>query len=165
MTKVINRSLVFVLFLTTMASIVAAYQVEPFSLKLNDGEEITVFTYRQNDDISIALRIVGPGEAQVFISAIYKRDTGTMVTITPSGGHPFKLQRSPGKAVVVMDDQERPLANSKLLAQGSTFFDQIETLRQAVAARVSSNSSVNADAVGTQSLRDIATSARLFEEK
>lgn len=159
MNRVIIRSLVIVLFLTM---VVAAYQVEPFTVKLSDGQEVTIFTYRQNNEVSIALRIVGPGEAQTFVSAIHNPDIGTMVTITPSGGHTRKLQRSTGKAVAVLDDQERPLANPKLQADGSALFDKIEALRQAVAARVTSNSSVNADVVESQSLQDIAASVKLL---
>jgi hypothetical protein len=163
MNRVIIRSLVTVLLLTMT---VAAYQVEPFSVKLSDGAEVTVFTYRQNDEVSIALRIVGPGEAQVFVSAIHNPDAGTMVTITPSGGHTYKIRRSPGKPVAVLDDQERPIDNPRVQADGAAFFDKIEAIRQAVAAKVAANSSVNSDVVGgSQSLQEIATSVKLFSAK
>lgn len=162
MKRVIHRSFSIACLLTAIATSAAAYQIEPFSMKIGDGAEVTVFTYRQSNNVSVALRISGPGDANVFISAVNTPD-GTVVTITTSGGRTYKLQPVEGKSIALLDDQERPLSNAKLQADGKTFYDQIEGLRKAVAAKVASNSSVNADAVGgSQSLKEIASTAKSF---
>jgi hypothetical protein len=166
MDGLIFRVCAALLFLTAPVHASALYQVEPFSLKLDGGQEVTVFTYNQNNAVSIALRIVGPGDAQLFISAIHAPDSGTLVTVLTPGGSSYKIRRPSGKPIAVYDDQEKPVpANPKFLADCTALYDQIEALRQAVAAKVAANAAVNADAVGPDALRNIIVAAKALASK
>jgi hypothetical protein len=143
----------------------ASGQIEPFSMKLDSGEEITVFTYRQEKTVSIALRVTGPGETQIFISAIQIPDTGTQLTVSTSAGL-YKLRRPAGKAVAVYDNDEKVVGkDQKFLTGSADVFDRVETLRQLIATKVAASQNINVDAVGSQTLKELVVASKVFAAK